>query len=87
MLKYLHKFPEDVFHRVVLESLLGDEDVWSARLESRLKRAITIDPTIGSRSNFYMSFWRPFLLWLLWKPNSMKRKSSRLDLSHSSKGP
>ena len=35
---------------VVTEWLLGDEDVWSPVLEYRLKRAITFDPTIGSRS-------------------------------------
>jgi len=31
-----------------MESLLGDEEVWSAILEYRLKRAITFDPTVGS---------------------------------------
>jgi hypothetical protein len=31
-----------------------------ARLEGRVKRAITFDPTVGSRSNFYWSFRMPF---------------------------
>ena len=35
-----------------MEWLLGDEDIWSPVLEYRLKRAITFDPTVGSRSNF-----------------------------------
>jgi hypothetical protein len=38
-----------------MEWLLGDEDVWSLVLEYRLKRAITFDPTVGSRSNFSTS--------------------------------
>jgi len=37
---------------VVMEWLLGDEDVWSVELEYRLRRTITFDPTVGSRSNF-----------------------------------
>jgi len=31
---------------VDLESLLGEEEVWSARLEYRLKRAINFYPTV-----------------------------------------
>jgi len=36
-----------------MEWLLGDEDVWSVELQYRVKRAITFDPTVGLRSNFY----------------------------------
>jgi len=32
-----------------------------ARLDGRFARAITFDPTVGSRSNFYWSFRKPFL--------------------------
>jgi len=39
-----------------MEWLLGDEDIWSVELEYRNKRAITIDPIVGSRSNFYRGF-------------------------------
>ena len=46
-------FTEVVFLRVAMEWLLGDEDVWLLVVEYQLKRAITFDPTIGSRSNFY----------------------------------
>ena len=49
MLKSLHEFLEVVFLRVALDSLLDDEDVWSASLEERVKRVITFDPTVGSR--------------------------------------
>jgi len=31
---------------VALESLLGEEKVWLARLEYRLKRAINFDPAV-----------------------------------------
>jgi hypothetical protein len=45
----------DVFLMVVVEWLLGDEDVFSVELEYRLKRAIPFDPTIGSLSKFHGS--------------------------------
>jgi hypothetical protein len=31
-----------------------------ARLDGRFERAITFDPTVGSRSNYYWSFRMPF---------------------------
>ena len=54
MLKVFQGFLEAVLLRVVMEWLLGDENVWSVVQEYQLKRAITFGPTIGSRSNFYM---------------------------------
>jgi hypothetical protein len=48
-------FTEVVFLRVVMEWLLGDEDVWSVELECPLKRAIPFDLIVGSLSNFYGS--------------------------------
>jgi len=33
-----------------------------ARLDGQFERAITFDPTVGSRSNFYRSFWMPFCM-------------------------
>jgi hypothetical protein len=45
-----------------MESLLGDVEVCSASLEYRLKRAITFDSTVGSRSKFYRGFQRLFSL-------------------------
>jgi hypothetical protein len=48
-LKFLQEFLEAVFIRVVEESLLGDEEVESARPEKRVKMAITFGMTVGSR--------------------------------------
>jgi hypothetical protein len=31
-----------------------------ARLEYRFERAVTFDPTVGSRTKFFRSFRRPF---------------------------
>ena len=60
MLKCLHEFLEAVFLSVALDSLLDDEQVWSASLEKQVKRVITFDQTVGSRLSFYTSFRRPF---------------------------
>ena len=46
MFKFLHEFPDAVFLTVALESLLGEEEVWSARLEYPFKRAVNFDPTV-----------------------------------------
>jgi hypothetical protein len=48
-LKFLQEFVEAVFIGAVDESLLGDEEVESARPEKRVKMAITFGMTIGSR--------------------------------------
>ena len=50
------KFLEAVFLGVAMEWLLHDEDVSSVKLEYQLKRAITFDPIVGSRSKFYRGF-------------------------------
>jgi hypothetical protein len=47
------KFPEAIFLGVAMEWLLDDEDVWSVKLEYRLKRVIAFDPTVGSRSKYF----------------------------------
>jgi hypothetical protein len=39
-----------------MELLLREEEVWSAILEYRLKRNITFDLIVGSRSQFYRGF-------------------------------
>jgi len=50
-------------------------------LELRFERAITFDPTIGSRSNFYWSFQMPFSIqWMRDRYLVMMRSGrSRLD--------
>jgi hypothetical protein len=53
LLDRAQNFPEAVLFGVAMEWLLGDEDVWSPVLEYRLKRAISFDPTVGSRSKFF----------------------------------
>jgi hypothetical protein len=55
-------FPEVVILGAAMEWLLGDEDVWSVKLEYRLKRATNFDPTVRSHSKFYRGFQRLFSL-------------------------
>jgi len=40
--EFLKEFPDAVFFGIATESLLGDEEVWSANLEYRVKRAICL---------------------------------------------
>jgi hypothetical protein len=68
-----------------MESLLRDEEVWSASLEYRLKRAITFNPTVGSRLKFYKGFQRLFSLGYLWNCYAMMKRSSQPYLSIGSK--
>jgi len=49
-------FLEAIFLGAAMEWLLGDKDVWSVEHECRVRRAITFDRTIGSRSNVYRGF-------------------------------
>jgi len=57
MLKFLQGFQEAIFLGVAMKCLLGDEDFRSVKLEYRIKSVITIDPTVGSRSNIYRGFY------------------------------
>jgi hypothetical protein len=56
-----------------------------ARLEYQLKGAITFDLTVGSRSNFYRSFRRPFSLENLWNPYSLMSRSCHARLEYQFK--
>jgi len=76
-IKFLQVFREAVFIGVAMEWLLRDEDVWSVELEYWLTRAITFDPTVGSRSNFYSGFQRLFSLGKLLNRCSVTRTSGR----------
>jgi len=60
-----------------MESLLVEKEVLSRQTEKNLKRAITFDPTVGSRSKFYTSFQRPFSSQYLWNPYSLKTRYGR----------
>jgi hypothetical protein len=86
VLKLLKGFPEASFIGVAMEWLLRDEDVWSGELEYRLKRAITFDPTVGSRSNFYRGFQRLFSLGQVWNRYSVTGTSCWPALSIGSQG-
>jgi hypothetical protein len=52
-----------------------------ARLEKRFEMAITFDPTVGSWSNFYWSFWMPcFMEWMRIRYSVMMRSGpARLE--------
>jgi len=52
-----------------------------ARLDGRFESAITFDRTVGSRSNFYWSFWMPFSMqWMTDRYWVMMRSGrARLD--------
>jgi len=54
-IKLLLEFPDALFHAVDEESILGDDEVWSSQAGWTVRKAITFDPTVGSRSNFYWS--------------------------------
>jgi hypothetical protein len=60
-----------------MESLFADVNVLSPKARISGKRVITFDPIVGSPSNFYSSFQRPFSLENIWNPYSLKRRSSR----------
>jgi hypothetical protein len=85
-LKFLQWFPEAIFLGVVTQWLLGDEYVWSVELEYRLKRSITFDPTVRSRSNFYRGFQRLFSLGKLLNHFSVARTCGRQPLVSAEKG-
>jgi len=51
-----------------------------ARLDGWFGRAITFDPTVGSRSNFYWSFRMPFSMEGMRNPYSVILRSGRASL-------
>jgi hypothetical protein len=63
-----------------VELTLGEAEVLRASLDYRFEKAITFDPTIGSRSKFYRSFRRPFFIEWIWNPYSVRRRSGRAML-------
>jgi len=48
-MKLLLEFLDALFHGVDEESILGDDEVWWSQAGWMVKRAITFDPTVGSR--------------------------------------
>jgi len=55
-IKLLLEFPDALFHGVDEGSILGDDVVWASQAGWTIRKAITFNPTVGSRSNFYWSF-------------------------------
>jgi len=50
------------------------------RLDGRLERGITFDPTVGSRSNFYWSFRMTFSMYWMRNRYSVMMRSGRARL-------
>jgi hypothetical protein len=48
-----------------------------ATQEQHLRKAIPFDPTAGSRSNFYKSFWRQFFVEYLWNRYLVKMRGGQ----------
>jgi len=80
-MKLLLEFPAALFHAVDEGSILGDDEVSSSEASRTVRKAITFDPTVGSRSNFYWSFRMPFSMrWMRDRYSVMMRSGrSRLD--------
>jgi len=49
IIKLLLEFPDAFFHGVDEGSILGDDEVWSSQVGWTVRKAITFDPTVGSR--------------------------------------
>jgi len=80
-IKLLLEFPDELFHGVDEESILADDEVWSSQAGWTVRKAITFDSTVGSRSNFYKSFRMHFSTqWMSNRYSVMMRSGpARLD--------
>jgi hypothetical protein len=48
-IKLLQEFPDELFHALDKESILGDDEGWSSQAGWTVRKAITFDPTVESR--------------------------------------
>jgi hypothetical protein len=48
-IKFLQEFRDELFHALDEEPILGDDEVWSSQARWTVRKAITFDPTVGSR--------------------------------------
>jgi len=80
-IKLLMVFPDALFHGVDEGSILHVDEVWSSQASWTVGKAITFDPTFGSRSNFYWSFRMHFSMeWMRDRYSVMMRSGpARLD--------
>jgi len=76
-IKLLLKFPDAVFQALDEESKLGYDEVWSSEAGWTVRKAITFDPTVGSRSNFYRSFQMNFSMQWMRDRYSVMMRSGR----------
>jgi len=79
-IKLLLEFLDALFHVVDEESILGDDEVWSSQARWTVQKAITFDPTLGSRSNFDWSFRMPFSTEWMRNRYSLMMRSGRARL-------
>jgi hypothetical protein len=79
-IKLLLEFPDALFHGVDEESILDDDEVWSSQAGWTVQKAITFNPTVGSRSNFYRSFRMHFSMEWMRNRYSMMMRSGRARL-------
>jgi len=79
-IKLLQEFPDALFHGVDEESILADDEVWSSQAGWMGRKAITFNPTVGSRSNFYRSFRMHFSMEWMRNRYSMMMRSGRARL-------
>jgi hypothetical protein len=78
--KLLLEFPDALLHGVDEESILDDDEVWSSQAGWTGRKAITFNPTVGSRSNFYRSFRMNFCMEWMRNRYSMMMRSGRARL-------
>jgi hypothetical protein len=79
-IKLLLEFPDALFHGVDEESILVDDEVWTSQAAWTVLKAITFDPTVGSRSKFYRSFRMHFSMEWIRNRYSMMMRSGRARL-------
>jgi len=79
-IKLLQEFPDALFHGVDEEWILDDDEVWSSQARSTSRKAITFNPTVGSRSKFYWSFRMPFSMQWMRDRYSVMMSSGRSRL-------
>jgi len=79
-IKLLPEFSDELFHGVDEESILADDEVWSSQAGWTVRKAITFNPTVGSRSNFYWSFRMNFSMEWMRNRYSLMMRSGRARL-------
>jgi hypothetical protein len=79
-IKLLLEFLDELFDGVDEGSILDDDEVWSSQARSTARKAITFNPTVGSRSKFYWSFRMHFSIEWMRNRYSMMMRSGRARL-------